>query len=53
MGDIPINTEKYSTIVKEIERFIEIKRKKPTTFKGTVETIDLSNNILTIKLQIG
>ncbi len=51
MENAPINIEKYSKIIKEIERFIEIKKKKPTTFKGTVETIDLSNNILTIKLQ--
>ncbi len=51
MENAPINTEKYSKIIEEIERFIEIKKKKPTTFKGTVEAIDLSNNILTIKLQ--
>ncbi len=51
MENIPINTEKYSKIIEEIEKFIEIKKKKPTTFKGTVEAIDLSNNILTIKLQ--
>lgn len=46
-----INTEKYSKIIGEIERFIELKKKKPTKFKGTVEVIDLSNKILTIKLQ--
>lgn len=51
MENAPINIEKYSKIIKEIERFIEIKKKKPTTFKGTVEAIDLSNNILKIKLQ--
>jgi len=51
MENTSINTEKYSKIIKEIERFIETKKKKPTTFKGTVESMDLSNNILTIKLQ--
>ncbi len=51
MENAPINIEKYSKIIEEIEKFIEIKKKKPTTFKGTVEAIDLSNNILTIKLQ--
>lgn len=51
MENAPINTKKYSKIIEEIEKFIEIKKKKPTTFKGTVEEIDLSNNILTIKLQ--
>ena len=52
MENALINTEKYSKIIEEIERFIKIKKKKPTTFKGTVEAIDLSNNILTIKLQL-
>ena len=47
-----INTEKYSKIVSEIEKFIEAKKKKPTTAKGTVEKIDLSNKILTVKLQL-
>ncbi len=51
MENAPINTEKYSKIIEEIEKFIEIKKKKPTTFKGTVEEIDLSNNILKIRLQ--
>ncbi len=51
MENAPINTKKYSKIIEEIEKFIEIKKKKPTTFKGTVEEIDLSNNILKIKLQ--
>jgi len=51
MENIHLNTEKYSKIIEEIERFIEIKKKKPTTFKGTVEEIDLNNNILKIKLQ--
>ncbi len=51
MEKAPINTEKYSKIIEEIEKFIEIKKKKPTTFKGTVEEIDLSNNILKIRLQ--
>lgn len=50
MENIPINVEKYSRIVSEIERFIELKKKKPTSFEGTVEKIDLSNNFLTIKL---
>ncbi len=49
--NISINTTKYSKIVSEIERFIKAKRKKPTTFKGIVESVDLSNNILTVKLQ--
>ena len=49
--DIPINTQKYSKIVSEIEKFIEAKKKRPKTAKGTVEKIDLSNNILTVKLQ--
>lgn len=51
MENVPINTEKYSKVISEIERFIEAKKKKPTTFKRTVEKVDLSNNILTIKLQ--
>ena len=51
MEKTPINTEKYSKIIEEIEKFIEIKKKRPTTFKGIVETIDLNNNTLTIKLQ--
>jgi len=51
MENIPINTEKYFKIIEEIEKFIEIKKKRPTTFKGNVEAIDLSSNILTIKLQ--
>ena len=50
--NIPINTEKYSKIIEEIERFIEIEKKKPTTFKGTVEEIDLRNNILIINLRL-
>ncbi|MEK6969206.1 MAG: AAA domain-containing protein [Nanoarchaeota archaeon] len=50
MEDIQINTTKYSHIVSEIERFIESKKKKPTTVKGIVEKIDLSNNVLTIRL---
>ena len=49
--DSSINPEKYSTIVSEIEKFIEAKKKKQTTSKGTVEQIDLNNNILTVKLQ--
>jgi len=52
MEHIIANTEKYSKIIEEIERFIEIKKKKPTIFKGTVESIDLSNNIITANLQI-
>ena len=51
MENTSINTEKYSKIIKEIEKFIETKKKKPTTFKGTVEAMNLSNNLLTIKLQ--
>jgi len=51
MENVSINTTKYSKIVSEIERFIETKRKKPTTVKGFVESVDLSNNILTVKLQ--
>ena len=51
MENAQITVEKYSKTIEEIERFIEIKKKKPTTFKGIVETIDLSNNILTIRLQ--
>ncbi|MBU1245732.1 MAG: AAA family ATPase [Nanoarchaeota archaeon] len=50
MENTPIDTKKYAEIVSEIERFIELKKKKPTTIKGTVEKVDLSNNILTIKL---
>lgn len=50
MKNIPINTEKYSKIISEIEKFIEIKKKLPTIFKGTVEKIDISNSTLTIKL---
>ncbi len=50
-ADSSINTEKYSGIVSEIEMFIEAKKEKPTTYKGTVEKIDLNNNILTVKLQ--
>jgi len=50
MENISINVKKYSKIVSEIERFIELKKKKPTSFEGTVEKIDLSNNVLTIKL---
>lgn len=49
--NIIVNTEKYSRIVLEIERFIEAKEQKPKTIKGVVEEVDLSNNILTIKLQ--
>jgi superfamily I DNA and/or RNA helicase len=45
------NTEKYSKIVAEIETFIEAKRKKPTKVKGIVKNIDLSNNILTVRLE--
>src|SRR3989338_140310 len=52
MEHIIANTEKYSKIIEEIERFIEIKKKKPTIFKGTVESIDLRNNIITANLQI-
>ena len=48
---ILINIEKYSRIVSEIERFIEAKEEKPKTIKGVVEKVDLSNNILTIKLE--
>ena len=51
MDDVSINTDKYSKIVSEIERFIEAKQEKPASVKGTVEKIDLSNNILTVKLQ--
>ena len=51
LENVPINTEKYSKIILEIEKFIEAKRKKPTTFKGTVDKIDFSNNILTVNLQ--
>ena len=51
MEDISINIHKYSKIVSEIERFVEAKKKRPTIAKGTVEKIDLSNNILTVKLQ--
>lgn len=50
MEEIQVNTAKYSHIVSEIERFIESKKKKPTTVKGIVEKIDLSNNVLTIRL---
>lgn len=49
--NILINIEKYSEIVSEIERFIEAKEKKPTTVKGNVEKIDLSNNLITVRLQ--
>ena len=49
--NVPINIEKYSKIVSEIERFIKTKKEKPTTAKGIVEKIDLSNNLLTVKLQ--
>jgi superfamily I DNA and/or RNA helicase len=48
--NISNNTEKFSKLITEIERFIEIKKKKPTSFEGIVEKIDLSNNTLTIKL---
>ncbi len=51
MENVPINNEKYSKITSEIERFIEIEKKKPKTFKGIVEKVDLSNNTLTIKLE--
>lgn len=51
MESISINAEKYSKIISEIETFIETKKKTPTTAKGTVEGIDLVNNILTVKLQ--
>jgi len=51
MENMLINIEKYSEIVSEIEQFIESKKKKPKTIKGIVEEVDLSNNILTIKLQ--
>jgi superfamily I DNA and/or RNA helicase len=50
MEHSPINIEKYSKIISEIERFVELKKKKPTSFEGTVEKIDLSNNLLTIRL---
>jgi len=40
VGDIPINTQKYSKIASEIEKFIEAKKKRPKTAKGTVEKID-------------
>ena len=50
MENTQINTEKYSKIVSEIENFIEAKKKKPTTIEGIVEKVDLSNNMLTIKL---
>ena len=50
MENTQINTEKYSKIVSEIENFIEAKKKKPTTVEGIVEKVDLSNNMLTIKL---
>lgn len=46
-----INTEKYSGIISEIGMFIEAKKRKPTTSKGTVEKIDLNNKNLTVKLQ--
>ncbi|MCH7568766.1 MAG: AAA family ATPase [Nanoarchaeota archaeon] len=46
-----INTEKYSKIVTEIKKFIDAKKKKSATVKGNVEKIDLSNNILTVRLQ--
>jgi len=49
--NILINIKKYSKIVSEIERFIEAKKEKPKTIRGIVEEVDLSNNILTIKLQ--
>ncbi|MDO8741139.1 MAG: AAA domain-containing protein [Candidatus Woesearchaeota archaeon] len=49
--EVPVNTEKYSKITLEIERFIEERKKKPTTFKGIVEKVDLNNNVITIKLQ--
>ncbi len=51
MESVSINADKYSKIISEIETFIEAKKKKPTTTKGTVEEIDFVNNILTIKLQ--
>ena len=44
--------DKYSKFLSEIERFIELKKKKQTKIKGKVEEIDLSNNILTIRLQL-
>jgi superfamily I DNA and/or RNA helicase len=50
MEDIPIDTKRYEKIVTEIEKFIELKKKKPTTVEGVVEKIDLSNNFLTVKL---
>ena len=40
--DTPIDTKKYEKIVTEIEKFIELKKKKPTTVEGFVEKIDLS-----------
>lgn len=46
-----MDIEKYYNIVSEIERFIEAEKEKPKIVRGTVEKIDLSNNILTVKLQ--
>jgi len=50
MNNTLINTEKYSKFISEIERFIEKTRKRPKIFKGVVEGVDLSDNIITIKL---
>lgn len=46
-----IDPKKYSEITEEIERFIELKKKEPKTFKGIVDDIDFDNNVLTINLQ--
>lgn len=52
METIPLDVKRYSEIISEIERFIETEKKKPTTIKGKVISIDLSDNLISVKLSL-
>ena len=47
-----LEIEKYSKIISEIERFIKSEKEKPTTIKGKVIGVDLSNNIINVEIVI-